>query len=261
MAAISLYLFVSVFNHGFPKYMIPGLAFFILVLVNWALEDRKVEDLLTPRALLFAAAAFVYFLVFIKDPVHILRYDLREALAAGTGMNAVARNMVIQACLYVVPLVACFFWTYLSRRRTGTGPCGGKFLIILLILAQTLSLSVKQALAEYQTNYSYGQEGAERLYGYLHAEARAEDRIIATKEVLFRLGRKESYISKDIWADKGRFLSLLEDKRSNFRVVSVPAQSVAFYRDILGSGEVVSCLEKDFDEKVIGTYTVYERKE
>ncbi len=260
MAAISVYLFVSVFNHGFPKYMIPGLAFFILVLVNRVLDGGEIDKLFTPRILLFGTATFVYFLVFVKDPVHILRYDLRKALAVGTGMDAVARDMVIQACLYVVPLVACFFWVYLSKRRTGVSPCGGKFLIIVLVLAQTLSLSVKQALAEYQTNYSYGQEGAKKLYGYLRAEAREEDRVIATKEVLFRLGRKGQYLSKDVWSDKDRFLVLLKDRKSAFLVVSVPAQNVAFYRNILASREVASLLEKDFVRKGIGTYTVYERK-
>ncbi|MFC1548573.1 glycosyltransferase family 39 protein [Candidatus Omnitrophota bacterium] len=258
MLIMSLYIVISAFNHGYPKYLMPGLAFFILVLIASVFQKEEGLPPITFFAVLTAAMT-VYFLIFMKDPVYLLRYEIREALIMGHERIDIMKKFVLQGLVYLLPL---FLYIFLRRvKPAATRAFSAGCFILILLLAQTFSLSLKQAYGDYQTNYDYGQRGSSELYDYLEEkEIKGTDTIIATKEIYYYLGRKDAYLSKNIWADKKRFLKLLENPRTSIVIVSIPSQTVAFYRNILFSKDADKYIKKHFNIKTIGTYSVLERK-
>ncbi|MGB3111993.1 MAG: glycosyltransferase family 39 protein [Candidatus Omnitrophota bacterium] len=255
-----VYLVISIVGYGFPKYYIPVLPMAILVLVGYLFKNGEEQVPVLKQVTLGAVFMFAYFLIFTKDPAYIYRYSLREVLITGSGGPELTKTILMQLAVYTFPLVVFAVSRMLKGRSYLFKNYSFHAFILVLMFSYGASLSVKQLYADYQTNYSYGEKGTLELDRYLKENAKTRDRVLATKDVLYRLGRKGSYLSVAFWKDKGAVLRTLQERRTRFLVVSVPSQSGMFYKKILLSPEARSILEKNFNRKEVGTYTVYERK-
>jgi hypothetical protein len=247
---VLIYFAIATINHGYPKYYMPALPLFAMVGAGYALREKRPEK--ADLAVILGSILFftVYFFALTKDPIYLFRYKLREVLITGTGRAEFLKMAILQSAIYIIP-----FFAYFVFRRIGF-----KMLLLILVFSMSLSLSAKQAASKYQTNYSYGETGTLAVDEYLKKNAQKSDRIIATKDVLYRLGREESFFSIYFWKDKNKFLETLRRENTKFLVISIPAQSVAFYKNVMGDPAVKVFLERDFREIRLGTYTVYERK-
>ena len=56
--------------------------------------------------------------------------------------------------------------------------------------------------------------------------------ILATKDVLYRLGRSDQYLGNNVWKEKDTFLKLLKKADTQFLVISIPSQSLGTYQII-----------------------------
>ncbi|MBD3426411.1 MAG: hypothetical protein GF409_04175 [Candidatus Omnitrophica bacterium] len=246
--SILLYLAVSPINHGFPKYILPGIP-----LIGLFLSGNYLRGIGRERskylALLLGCAAYLIMMQY--DPVYLIRFKLRDILAYGGGTGILYGQLFWQSLVYLLPLLLFFF----LRRRIRV-PLGAA--LVILIISFNVSLASKQALARYQTNYSYGQEGAEELEAFLDKNVRERDKIIATKEVLYLLGRTDSFYSVSFWRNPEDFLDAL--KRSRFLVVSTPSHSMYFFRNVLNAPEVRDYLDKNYRVKRMGTFIIYQRR-
>jgi hypothetical protein len=202
----------------------------------------------------------MYFLILKNDPVFLFRYSIREAVMSGAGRSAVARLGLTQLVIWALPLVV--FPVLVRSLSRLTKQRSAPFLLqaLILLTAQASALSVIQACSPYQTNYSYGEQGAVEMNTYLRSRLEPGDRVLATKDVLYRLGRNDPYLSRGFWQDKILFLQTLSAPATRFLVISIPSQSASAYRKLFLSPETRAILDAEYDSMCIGTFRVYERR-
>jgi hypothetical protein len=128
----------------------------------------------------------------------------------------------------------------------------------VLCLASGLSLSVQQTAADYQTNYSYGEQETSRLVGHLRSQAAEHDGIIATQDILYRLGRLHQALADTLWRSPAAIAARIEAVRTRFVVVSLPSQSTALVGALAQSP--LSDALAAFDPSAFGTHTLYTRR-
>lgn len=254
--SVLTYLLFSTFNHGFPKYVIPALPLLVIATVGRAGDEFWQS---TPRSLLLVAAVLgSYFTLMHFDPIYDFRYTMRAILIERHSISGVLPLFLRAAFIWVLPVLALL--TMRQWRSAGDRVwLRFRALMVLLCFTHGLSLSIAQARSPYQTNYSYGEAGTMVLNAYLQARLDPQDRVLATKDVLYRLGRNDQYLGRSVWRDKEAFLRELDDGRTRFVVLSVPSQSVTAHREVLRSPEVTDRFQECFQSTQIGTFTVFER--
>jgi len=204
------------------------------------------------------AGATVFFFVFLEDPVLLLRYDLRETEVLGTGKRELLLTALWQIFLCMAPLGLWFLrssgWRFLRRIFLPT------FLAHVLVLSFAFSaaLSLKQATAPYQTNYSYGERGTVQLHTYLQQHLRPTDQILATKDILYRLGRSSEFVPKDLWSSPSDLLQRLMKPETRFLITSIPSISVNTLKQLKDDPDLRATISTKFAKHEIGTYTIYE---
>jgi len=210
---------------------------------------------------LLGLGAAAWYLAWAFEPVLYLRWTLREALVAGQGHAEVLARTVLHGAVWVAPMAVWAGWvlTRSRRDRVGTAPTWAAALLVLSA-AQGATTCLAQATADHQTNYSYGEVGSRDLDAYLRERLIPSDRVLATQDVLYRLGRRDEFIDDETWTDVDGFLELLRRPTTRFLVYSLPSQSVTGLRSVYGDARVRQYLRAGFDEMIVGTFTVFERK-
>ena len=115
--------------------------------------------------------------------------------------------------------------------------------LFILTFSHSLALSIVQAYVPYQTNYSYGEHGTIDLNAYIKRRLRADERVFATKDVLYRLGRPDEYLGHNVWSNKDTLLKTLRRGDVRFLILSIPSQSITTYQIIMSRD--VQALLKD----------------
>ena len=255
-AGVLVYLIISTINHGFPKYLMPGLPLLVISTIYFFREDTKNMVSAPVSVLIPVIAISAWFLLVRYDTIYALRFSLRQVFIECPDMWTIAKIPLTQAVVWFLPLLVYIIYRLVLRGRIHfTLP---EFLLILLF-SHGLILGVIQDMSTYQTNYSYGEIGTMDLHKFLTENAGSDDRIFATKDILHRLGRDNQYISRDRWSDRKRFLHILEDPSTRFLVTSIPSHSLTLYKSILRDKAVQSCLQADYRSRQIGTFTIYQR--
>ena len=255
--AVLAYLFLSAINHGFPKYFAPGVPLFAVVLAVEAVRGRDSYRSL----LLLGVGSAAWYLAWGFEPVYFLRWTIREALVAGHGLAEMLPGAVLQGAVWAVPAAVWAGWKLApSRWGRGVAPPALAAGLLVLTAAQGATTCLVQAAVRYQTNYSYGEVGSGDLDAHLRAKLAPADRVLATQDVLYRLGRRHEFIDDETWTDVHAFFELLQRPATRFLVYSLPSQSVTGFRTVFGSARVRRYLHSEFDEMTLGTFTVFERK-
>ena len=257
--AICSYVAFSTVNHGFPKYFLPALPLLVGVTVYHL--GKGIELHQTPMRSLLRPFAFatVFFFILLDDPILLLRYDLRETQVLGTGKRELFLTALRQILVCMVPLGLWFLrfsrWRFLRRIFLPA------FLAHLLVISFAFSaaLSLKQATAPYQTNYSYGERGTVQLHTYLQQHLRPPDQILATKDILYRLGRSSEYVPRDVWSSPSNLLQRLSMPETRFLITSIPSISVNTLKLLKDDPDLRATISTRFTKHEIGTYAIYER--
>ncbi|MBT3343666.1 MAG: hypothetical protein HN712_05180 [Gemmatimonadetes bacterium] len=247
MAALAVfaYLPLTSINHGFPKYYLPALPLMVIGVVQSLTEDA--------RGLWMGPATIVIglFVILIgHEPIYFLRYDLRQLLVQGQDPTLAILG---QAAMWVTPAVGLVWW---GRRRLRPVFSPGGILFVLC-LACGLATSVQQSFGDYQTNYSYGERGTGEMLNHLRRKLAPGDRIVATQDVLYRLGRHDQALPDAVWGSPTRLADELSLASTRFAVISLPSQSQAMLKSwhqppLLG-------VLAQFDSVRIGTHVIYSR--
>jgi hypothetical protein len=258
-AAIFSYVTFSVVTHGFPKYFLPALPLLVTVVICQFRGNSQWHQWPLHKLLLCFAGATTIFFLFLEDPVLLLRYDLRETEVFGTGGKDLFLRAVWQVFVCLVTLGLWFlrflrspFW------KTVTLPSFSIHLL-MISLAFSAAVSFKQSIAPYQTNYSYGERGTLQLHAYLTKHLRATDQILATKDILYRLGRSSEFVPKGVWSNPTDLFQRLVKPETRFLVISIPSNSVKTHTMIKDDPDLRTTIATKFIKRHIGTYTVYQR--
>ncbi|MBT7594679.1 MAG: hypothetical protein HN559_07195, partial [Gemmatimonadetes bacterium] len=248
-AALGVFVYfpLTAINHGFPKYYLPALPLILLTLV-------RTYDWQLSRADLIPIAVVTSFLLLVgHEPVYFLRFEVRSLLTEGINP---AVKILQHALIWVTPAFALIL---LRRWHEGqwSFPTLGRGLLVLC-LASGLSLSVLQTGAGYQTNYSYGERQTSRLVGYLRDHAAEQDVIIATQDILYRLGRHHQALADTLWRSPAAIAARIGAVRTRFVVVSLPSQSTSLI-GALDKSPLRDALAA-FDPSMFGTHTLYTRR-
>jgi hypothetical protein len=211
------------------------------------------------RVILCFAGATVIFLVFLEDPVLLFRYDLRETTMLGTSRNDLLLRALWQIFICMTTLGLWFLrflrWPFWKRLILPSFSVH----LLMISLAFSAAVSLKQSMAPYQTNYSYGEKGTMQLHAYLVKHLRAADQILATKDILYRLGRTAEYVPKDLWVSPSDLLKRLNNPQTKFLITSIPSIGLTTHRLLRDHPELRETISTKFIKRKIGTYTVYER--
>lgn len=255
--AVLAYLCLSAINHGFPKYFASGLPLFAVAATGTAF--RRDSD--SRSLLVLGLGAVAWYLVWSFEPVYYLRFTIREALVVGRGYGEMLPGVARHAAVWAGPGLAWAVWMMTGARR-GRVTTLPSLTVVLLVLAATqgASTSLVQAAAGYQTNYSYGEVGSADLDAHLRSKMTPPDRVVATQDVLYRLGRRDEVIDEETWTDTDGFIDLLRQPSTRFLVYSLPSQSITALREVFGAARVRAHLASEFDQMTMGTFTVFERR-
>jgi hypothetical protein len=258
-AAICSYVTFSTVNHGFPKYFMPALPLLLGVAVYPVGKGLEWRQWPVRRWIFPFAGATAFFFVFLEDPILLLRYDLRETEVLGTGKSEILITALGQIFLCMLPLALWFLrslrWPLWRRLFLPTFPTH----LLVMSLAFSAALSLKQAGAPYQTNYSYGERGTMELHAFLQKHVQPNDKILATKDILYRLGRGAEYVPKDVWVSPSDLLQRLNELETRFLIISIPSISLTTHKILRDHPELRETISTRFSKRKIGTYIVYER--
>jgi hypothetical protein len=266
VAALSVfaYFFVSTINHGFPKYFMPMLPLLFCVVALHLFDGN--EPALSARVQwglgMLVIVLTLLFTVFAADPVYLVRFSLREMRVLGVPLWNLVPTAIANMGLLVLPLLAYALYRISTmRRRTSTGVLTAARFLALLAFSYGFALSIKQAAASYQTNYSYGERGSEAVCSYLAQRLVPTDRIIATKDILYRINRRNEYIGPDVWCDPAKLSNLLRQRDTRCLVVSIPSVSVDTLKMLSENPQICANLSAHYAVTCIGTYTIYSRND
>jgi hypothetical protein len=237
------YLALTSINHGFPKYLLPAVPLWWLAAVSAVPLSRR---LLVAAGVLAVAWAAVG-----HEPVYFLRVDVRRLLFDGAGLAA---PLAEHAVLWLAPALLVGWWWH---RRPGEGATIPT-LLVALSLGGALATSGQQAVAPYQTNYSYGERGTRDLLSRLRERLQPADRVLATQDLLWYLDRRHEVLPDSVWTRDESIERRLRQPAARFLVASLPSHGrVALAA--LREGETGRYLRQHFRADSVGTFVVWER--
>lgn len=189
----------------------------------------------------------------------MFRYGFRKLLVSQrTDKGYLLVIMIYKYVLYFLPLPV--IWVLL--KYTLKIKSQSFFLtFIMLGIMSSISLSIKQASSAYLTNYSYGERGTEKLIEFLGKEADPNDKIIASSHILFYLKRYDSPVPIPVWEKRDLFLKTIKDTSVKFVIYSITSNSVASYKNIFNSIDVLQYLNNNFRNTEIGNHTIWIRED
>jgi hypothetical protein len=193
---------------GFPKYHCPALPLLLLALAGtfgMALRPAGRAGWLTALGLLLAGA-FLQSQA-LRDPLLLLRLDLREAVFHGESGRRVLWTGLAQPTLLAVALAAPLLVT-ICRRRLVALPCA----LLCLGLGMNVGLVGLQLAGGYQTGYNYGDAGDARAAAIL-LDARLPQGAVAVVpgELVYLLNRPTvKHVPNELWTDATALRAKLE---------------------------------------------------
>lgn len=246
------YSFIGGDAFGFPKYQAPGLAllcvFSGLQLARAGLfPDRKHALLLIIYGAVLAGLVW-------GDPIYVMRYRLRELMAAGSPVLPEAGILAVRTLLFCGALywIACKFAKIYQRAVYSVLPG--------LSIGTALGLSVLQSFAGYQTNYSYGAEEAAPAADSVKNNIPHGARVLATSDIQRLLGyTPESYVNDRVWNEGNLLLETVKSSDTAAVVYGVATNTVRQVRAFEADGKIKAELERNFEKSRIGTSTVWIR--
>lgn len=259
--SVFVYLFISIVSFGFPKYFMSALPLLFCVVALHVFDENQPESSARVQWGLgvLAIVMTLFFAVSAADPVYLLRFSLREMSVLGIPLSNLMPTAIVQTGLLILPLFAyALYRLSIMHRRSAAVITMAQFLAVLAV-SYGFALSIKQAAAPYQTNYSYGEQGTEDMCSYLAQRLAPTDRVIATTDILYRINRRNEHVGTEVWRNPVKLSNLLQRRDTRFLVVSIPSMSIDTLKMLKEDPKISANLSANYSSTCIGTYTIYSR--
>jgi 4-amino-4-deoxy-L-arabinose transferase-like glycosyltransferase len=255
------YLVVGGTTFGYPKYHAPALPILCALVGLWAAPGLRGADRdVLKTGFILGILVLMWNLLVVGDLLFVLRYKYRWAAAMG---DPTASNILRHAAWRGVGLLlpALPVTAVLARRLGGWGP-RLRVALLVTIMGSLPATDIIQAAASFGPSH-YGEVGAEATAKFLRARLDPAARVIATREILFLLGKLENPsrwpLSSATWNDPERFGRELTDPRLGAVVYGIAANTIQQYRRVFRDPDVLEILRARFQQERIGGYTVWWR--
>ncbi len=249
------YLAIAPIDFGFPRYYVPLVALSALLLAPELCRLAHEAYVVKKLPLLIIVAGFlVAVFLFAGDPVYAVRYLLRRQLILGVGDAHLALLKIMVAFLVATGATVLTVAQIAPMRR-----------VLVTALAMTgvagsLSLSLMQARAPYQTNYDYGQKKFTLITTFVRGRLGPGDKIIAPPDLVYYANRGQD---TEVWhkaaAGPEAFLAAIDDPKVRVVAYGVASCGTETYRRVLRDPRVMRALETTFTLVTIEEYSVWVR--
>jgi len=192
-------------------------------------------------------------------------YDtLARSILAGRGFPGIYRMPAFPALLAGALPTALVGAACILIRGGGARPGGRIPLFALAAAALVLSaaLGLRQAAADYYTDYCYGERGGNEVVRMLADFRRTSGlRVLAANDILHNAGIPESEYRKDrFWNDPAEVAAALRDPATGALVLAVGHTAAPQYAALLGDPAVARALRNGFTLRPAGSYSVWTRR-
>lgn len=250
-----IYMFVGGVTHSFPKYHYAITPVFSVLAAGVIIRNIKSDKSFIIKTAILVSAFVLYDIYFVKDPIYLVSYTLKEAVISGNGGSVLAVAMEwtarIALLLLTIPIALLF---YMKRKIRGAFVSA----LFASMLAFNISMLLIQRAAPYNTVYCYGASGVKETSGFVMSNTSPDDIILAPSEILFLSDRNlRSYGMGNAIRSKDAFLNMLYEGRVNCIVYGITGNTAEQYKRIFCTEEIKSFLGKKYSRHDIGSYTVW----
>lgn len=254
------YLFVGGALFGYPKYQAPAIPLLCVFSGIWLSREQRepVAPIFKNRdfAALLVLLACLIQIIIMGDWIYILRYQIREAVAA---MSPTYPEMLSRIGVKVILFcVACGGLFAVAMRFSFKKSIG---LLYIFSIGSALGIALLQSVGGYHTGYNYGGKGTIEAAEYVRERVPAESVVIAPSEVIYYLRLPNSFYQPDaFWTDSVQLERRLADQNTSGLVYSVATNTILQVQTILTNRAVQELLSRHYDQTTVGTYTIWVRK-
>jgi len=249
-----VYLIIGGTNYGFPRYhaaIVPFLAIFLGVLIQDIMEKFGKKEKGIFFAVLFILTLIYAFLM--DDFLLFLNLEWKEACLTGSYYAIFGKGLFQFFLFILLPSLTVFFFKKDSQKV---------FLILLMgTFATTLSMDIKQNLANYTTAYQYGARGKDKVLQMILRKIKDNDTVLTTPEFIYDLRiKKIPYISWEVWSSTHRVFDFIEKKKPRVIIMGLTTHTFIQWKNFWENAELQSLLGKTYDLNRIGTYYIWFKK-
>jgi hypothetical protein len=259
------YLLIGGITFGFPRYHFPMLPALSIIVAYFIFQIRARIDrkgiVIYSILILFLV---VYNVIVVGDLVYGINYKLKESLIDDAISTRTALlKFTLQSLLYSIPLIVVFFITRVFAKGYSLLKVLTLSLFVCTITAN-LSLNIIQARAEYNTGYEYGGTGTRDVIDFLVRNVKPNSIILATEGIVYNYNNvtrsNSPYFTPPDW-EKESFIRILEEREPAAVVYGISSNTEKQFREVFKSQEVQRLLQSNFEQRQIGSYTVWLRKD
>jgi 4-amino-4-deoxy-L-arabinose transferase-like glycosyltransferase len=245
------YLYVGRTTFGFPRYHYPALPVLAVIVAPQVVAAAAGARRGITRLALAAAVAGAL-LVLAGDPLLSAYTAIRERLVAGAPLSDVAPRAAMQAAaLVAAPLLIAWAAGRMPARRRLTVALAGSALVYCV------ALDALQAHADYLVRYGYGARGTREVMELL-GRLPPTTLVLAPGEILYGAGNHGSdYPSPSVWVSEAALARGLLGTPVRAFVYGLPTHTVAAVRALDRSATVASLRGRGWEQRGIGSYTVW----
>jgi hypothetical protein len=242
------YLLAGRTTFSFPRYHVVMLPVIAVLAARVAADER----LGVPRLRWLAAAAAAALAFWLAgDPLASTYSTVRERLAAGGGVGEMAGGVAAQAAVIVLAP-----WLLAPLTATAARPALARALAACAI-AWGLAIGALQVAAPYHVRYAYGGRGTAEVVAWL-ARLPADAVVLAPAELLAPAGNRASpFPAAAVWTSEPALAAALAVPRLRAVVYGLPTNTLAQVRFLDTTPRLRELLERRFERRTIGSYTIW----
>ena len=259
LAFFIIYIFIGGVTHSFPKYHYAVLPIFSILASGIFVKDVNQDRRLLAGIAALVSMVVLYYIFFVKDPLYLVNYALKEAVIKGpdASVHAIIREEAVRVAFLLLAIPVIFLF-YIKRKKAKEA-----FILALFVtmFACNISLLTVQRAALYNSAYCYGAEGVREVSDFILANTLPSDIICAPPEILLSSKRKmPSYGMAKTLNGKDLFLNGLKANDVKCVVYGITGNTVDQYRKIFYAADVKAFLNENYVPREIGSYTVWLKK-
>ena len=242
-------------SFGYPRYQSPAIPLlYIGAALSLSKEDFKNFNLKRLTGL-FLVSFLIHFFI-LGDLLYIFRYVLRDYLAFRSPSSwAMIQHAIFRIIFFCLAYTMLFLvgLRILSRGATIAS-------LVIFSVASSLSMTLLQSVAKYNTGYDYGERGMLETAQYIRNKMPPDGIVVGPEELIYYMRLSNSpYLRGSFWSNIDRIERSLRDPRVSAFVYSIPTNEVSQIQSIREDVSVQKLLSKNFKYRKIGTYDIWVR--
>lgn len=204
-----LYFLVGQTAWNFPKYHIVALPSIVILIMFFTSKIKIHFKKILPITILAALLIFVYFIVFLGDPV----LPEVEGRVVSSSLLQVSALVLIRILLYaILPIFLCIgLFGVFSKNKLW-------FILLFLLIVTSLYIDVIQARADYSTTNLYGDRGLKEVIEFM--KDKPAQQILCYHYVGYYLGYMEISELETLLYTKAELIKLLHIDKINWVIIN-----------------------------------------